>query len=46
MRVKDIFLLGCPLVVSLLKSKEIGVFWNPKKKKKSGPNGKTPSIVV
>ena len=40
MRVKDVFLLGCPLVVSLLKPKEIGVFWNQKKKKKSGPNGK------
>ena len=40
MRVKDVFLLGYSLVVSLLKPKEIGVFWNKKKKKKSGPNGK------
>ena len=41
MRVKDVFLLGYPLVVSLLKPKEIQVFWN-QKKKKSGPNGENP----
>ena len=28
--VKDVFLLCCPLVLSLLKLREIGVFWTKK----------------
>ena len=39
-QVKHVFLLNYPLVLSLLKSRDVGVFWN--KKKKSGPNSGNP----
>ena len=39
MEVKDIFLFCCPLVLSILKFREIRVVWT---KKKSGPNKKSP----
>ena len=40
-QVKHVFLPDYPLVLSLLKSRDVGVFWN-QKKKKSGPNSESP----
>ena len=41
-QVKHVFLLDYPLVLSLLKFRDVGIFWN--KKKKSGPNSRSPSF--
>ena len=41
MGVKGVFLLGSPLILSLLKTRDVEVVWN-KKKKMSSPNGRSP----
>ena len=41
-QVKHVFLPDYPLILSLLKPKGVGVYWNKKKKKKPVQTGKAP----
>ena len=43
-QVKHVFLPDYSLVLSLLKSRDVGIFWN--QKKKSGANSRSPSFFL